>query len=96
MRPIEDYLEETDALTREVVDTWGENVRLGNAHSLDDDFKALFDKAFAYRAARIIVESHRELHILTVTEVVNEHIAKYLFAEIYKTYWEKREAGVGK
>jgi hypothetical protein len=92
MRPIEDYVEEADVLAQEVVDTWADNLRVGNAHSLDDDFKVLFDKAFEYRAARIIVESRRELHILTPTEAVREEIAQQVFAEVYKIYWEKHEA----
>lgn len=94
MRPIEDYLEEADALAREVVKTWADNLRVGNAHSLGDDFKVLFDKAFEYRAARIIVEAHRELHILTPTEAVNEQTARQVFAEVYKIYWEKNADGM--
>ena len=92
MRPIENYVEEADVLAQEVVDTWADNLRVGNAHSLDDDFKVLFDKAFEYRAARIIVESRRELHIVTPTEAAKEEVAQQVFAEVYKIYWEKHEA----
>jgi hypothetical protein len=88
MRRIEDYLEEADALAQEVVDRWADNLREGNAHSLGDDFKVLFDKAFEYREARIVVDSHRELNILTPTEAVNEQTSRQVFAELYKIYWE--------
>ena len=92
MRPIEDYADEVDVLAQEVVDTWAENLRVGSAHGLDDDFKILFDKAFKYRQARIIAESRRNLHILTPTEAVKQQIALQVFAEVYKIYWTNHKA----
>ena len=91
-RNIEEYLEDIDALAQEVVDTWAENLRAGNAELLGDDFKILFDKAFEYREAKIVVENHRELKILTPAEAVCEQTARLIFAEIYKSYWENRNA----
>ena len=91
MRRIEDYLEEGDALAQEVVDRWADNMREGNAHRLGDDFKVLFDKAFEYREARIVVDSHRELNILTPTEAVNEQTSRQVVAELYKIYWKNRK-----
>ncbi len=92
MRPIEDYLEEADTLAKEVVDTWADNLRTGNAHDLGDEFKVLFDKAFEYREARMVVDSHRELNIVTPTETMNEQKTRQIFAEVYKIYWEKNKA----
>jgi len=91
MRRIEDYLEEGDALAQEVVDRWADNMREGNAHRLGDDFKVLFVKAFEYREARIVVDSHRELNILTPTEAVNEQTSRQVVAELYKIYWKNRK-----
>jgi hypothetical protein len=92
MRPIEDYWEGVDILAREVVDTWADNLRVGTAHSLNDDFKVLFDRAFKYREATLIAESHRKLSILTAAEAVNEQTARERFVEIYKSYQEKQES----
>lgn len=91
MRPIEDYLEEADAIAQEVMDIWANNLQEGNAQSLGEDFKVLFDKAFEYRQTMLIVESHRELQILAPTEAVNEQIARRAFVEVYKSYWDMQK-----
>jgi hypothetical protein len=52
MPPIGYCTEHADELAQEVVNAWAANMQAGNADSLTDDFKALFDKACRYREAR--------------------------------------------
>jgi hypothetical protein len=59
---------DADALAQEVVNAWGMNVTAGNAERLSAGFKALFEKACAYRDAKKIADNRRTYNALTTQE----------------------------
>lgn len=92
MRPIEDYLEYADELAQEVVNAWGLNTQAGNAATLTDDFKAVFDKACWYREAKRVADNRREFKMSSAADAATEQAMRQTFAEAYKIFWEKRQA----
>jgi hypothetical protein len=56
-------------------------------------FKALFDKAYLYQAARRLADNHRENNLATEEVEATEKATRQAFAEAYKAYYE-RHAGM--
>jgi hypothetical protein len=97
MPPLEDYLRNADRLAQVVVNTWGQNTQVGNAHplppqSITPQFKELFDKACLYRIARKLADNRRKFNVLSEQEATEEMAIRLAFAEAYKAFYEKRAA----
>jgi hypothetical protein len=54
------------------VNAWGINARAGNAATLTRDFKAPFEIACQYRAARETADNHREFNFLSEQDATIE------------------------
>jgi hypothetical protein len=70
-------------LAQDVVDAWGLAMLGGNGKALSTDFKALFDKACAYRTAKEVADNHREHGGLTEEEAEREHVTRKDFLTAY-------------
>jgi hypothetical protein len=90
MPPLEEYLKNADRLAQEVVNTWGINVQMGNAMSVE--FKALLEKACLYRSVRRIADNHRKFDVMSEQEEAEELAARHAFAKAYKAFYEKHAA----
>jgi hypothetical protein len=75
---------DADRLAQEVVNAWGVNMQAGNAKLLSPRFRALVDKACAYRDAKRIADNRREFNMLTDEESANEEAARQKFLEMYR------------
>lgn len=92
MSPIEEYLENADALSQNVVNAWCETVRAGDGPLLTDEFKSLFDEACRFRTARMIAENHQQHGVLTEPVAAEVEATRRAFAGAYKIYWEEKRA----
>jgi hypothetical protein len=92
---LEECFGHAEELAQQVVDVWVSNVGAGQAAHLTADFKALFEKANAYRNAKRVVESHRESNLLSRPEVAEETRMREAFAKEYKEFTAKQAASRG-
>jgi hypothetical protein len=74
---------DVDVLAQDVVDAWGTAMLGGNGKALSADFKALFEKACAYRRAKEVADNHREHNMLTGQEEEREHRTRKEFLNAY-------------
>jgi hypothetical protein len=70
-------------LAQDVVDAWGMAMLGGKGAALSRDFKALFDKACAYRTAKEVADNHRAHNMLTQQEEEREHRTRKEFLNAY-------------
>ena|SRR6266853_1524756 len=70
-------------LAQDVVDAWGTVMQGGKGDALSADFKALFEKASAYRSAKRIADNHREHNKLTKEEAEQEQRTRNEFLDAY-------------
>jgi hypothetical protein len=70
-------------LAQDVVDAWGTVMQGGKGAPLSADFKALFEKACAYLAAKKIADNHREHGRLTEREAEREQVTRKDFLNAY-------------
>ena len=69
-------------LAQDVVDAWGMAMLVGTGKALSADFKALFEKACAYRTAKEVADNHRDQG-LTEEEVEREQVTRKDFLKAY-------------
>jgi hypothetical protein len=69
-------------LAQDVVDAWSTAMQGGGA-ALSADFKALFEKACAYLAAKKIADNHREHGRSTEQEAEREQVTRKDFLNAY-------------
>ena len=81
MQPQREF--DTYLLAQDVVNAWGTVMQDGKGKALSADFKALFEKACAYRTAKEVADNHREHNMLTVAEADREQITKREFLNAY-------------
>jgi hypothetical protein len=86
MRPIEDYLQQAEALAQDVVNAWGISVQAGNGELLSDEFKDVLDKACRFRTIKRLAENHREFGILAEMVAAEETTTRRAFAETYRSW----------
>jgi hypothetical protein len=70
-------------LAQDVVDAWGMAMLGGTGKALSADFKALFEKACAYRSAKEVADNHREHGRLTEEEAQQEQRTRAAFLKAY-------------
>ena len=67
-----------------MADHWlGTVMQAGNGKALSADFKALFEKACAYRNAKEVADNRREHDRLTEQQAEQEQITKNEFIDAY-------------
>ena len=66
-----------------MVDAWGAVMQAGNGKALSADFKALFEKACAYRTAKEVADNHRDNDRLTEEDATREQTTKKEFLDAY-------------
>ena len=74
---------DADQLAQDVVDAWAVAMLAGNVKNLSADYKALFEKACAYRTAKEVTDNHREHNMLTLAQEEREQRTKKEFLEAY-------------
>ena len=77
-----------DLFAQRVVNAWGINMTAGNGELLSVDFKALFEKACAYREAKQIADNRREFNMLRDEEATREQQTRSEFLEAYRKFHE--------
>ena len=95
LRSLEECFGHAEELAQRVVDVWASNVGAGHAAHLTADFKALFEKANAYRNAQRVVDSHRESNLLSWSDAAEERRMREAFAKEYKDFTAKQAASRG-
>jgi hypothetical protein len=100
MEPIEQYVQEADLLSQEVIDTWGGLHRAGHGKDLTDDFRQVLELACQYREKQRTADNRREFISATNSEIANEAIAaetasRVAFARVYKAFRERNTHAQG-
>ena len=95
LRSLEECFGHAEELAQQVVDVWASNVGAGHGAHLTADFKALFEKANAYRNAKRVVDCHRESNCLSRSEAAEETETREAFAKEYKEFTAKQAVSRG-
>jgi hypothetical protein len=68
-----------DTLAQQVMNAWGQT--FSARELLPKDFKALFEKAYAYQSAKEDADNHRQFNWLTDKDVAREQAKRREFLE---------------
>jgi hypothetical protein len=79
-------LECADELTRSFVSDFDRNLAAGNAASLNDESRAVYENARRYLEAKEIADNHRQFNRLTERGGAREAATKRAFAEAYRNF----------
>lgn len=90
--PIEAYVEQSDKLCQDVINTWGSFTLAGNGDALSPDFKEMFEVTYEFRRAVQMADNLRGARMPTANLDAEVERKRLAFARAYKAFWEKHEA----
>jgi hypothetical protein len=91
-RPIEEYVKHSDTLAQDMVNAWGVNMQTGNGPLLSAGFREVFETTCQFRTAKMIADSWRRAGIPTEAVDAEVEAKRRVFAQAFKTFYEKHEA----
>jgi hypothetical protein len=83
--PLQEYIDRADELAQEVVNAWAANIMAGNSAHMTSEFRAVFEKACAYRSVRQVTDQMGHSEALETKEARKE------FAEAFRA-WEQKQS----
>lgn len=83
---------DVDQAVQDVLNAWGAlRTTRPEPQRLSTDFTALFEKMQAYRNAKNVADNSRAHHKLTEQEATQERVAKKVFLDAYRKFYEARD-----
>lgn len=89
--PIEAYVEQSDRLCQDVINTWGSLTMAGHGAALNADFKEMFEVTCDFRMAVRRIDNLRGTGMPTTAFADEVEQKRLAFAQAFKTFYEKHE-----
>jgi hypothetical protein len=91
-QPIENYVEQSERLAQDVINTWCSFTKAAHDDALTADFKEVFELTYEFRQAVRMADNWRGADMPTPTLDAEVEQKRLVFAQAFKAFPEKHEA----